>query len=599
MQVTQVPFAQLVAADAINARPITKDGIDELAASIETSGLIQPLAVRPADGGKFEVIDGRRRFQAMHRLVKARTWRKDALVPVLVRNEDDAGALELSLVANIVRLPMHPVDQHEVFARLEEQGRTPAEIATRFGIEKRLVMQRLALGKLAPEIRKAWRAGKLDDDAAKMFADVARHDVQLAVFEQVKRKGTVQTWEVRQALQKDRVPVDGADPEVLESYLARGGTITESLFDADRFFDDAPLLQTVAREIAAARIEALKADGWSWAALSSSLPSNWSWHWQRLHQGEEAPYTDAERARLDEIDAAHQAGDCPELDAEADRIEAAAELRRFTAEDRARSGVVLEIRRAAIDVVYGVVKSDVELLPDEEAADEFDEGDEDLPSVEEIIGPVDDDELDDGPQISQAEAQRLSEIRTHAVSVALSADPDLAMRVIAAALLSFDPAPANVTNTGHESVKPKARRPFSDILEYLMRAEPDVVRETLAQAVASTIDLTENAWRFRGSVAGREALARAVPGAIYLDAARSRFSPAEFFSRARSKAIALDALEEMREAGVAGIAPDDVLAGMKKSELAAAAAAVAQVCGWLPRELRHPTYALTIQAEAA
>ncbi len=84
---------------------------------------------------------------------------------------------------------------------------------------------------------------------------------------------------------------------------------------------------------------------------------------------------------------------------------------------------------------------------------------------------------------------------------------------------------------------------------------------------------------------------------------RERFSPDDYFKRA-TKAIALAAIEEMREAGCGdGLAPEDVLADMKKADLAAAAAGAARECGWLPPELRHPDYALRSaaaeQSEAA
>ena len=86
MTITTVPFRDLVPADAINARSkAVKDGLDELADSIARRGLIQPLAVRPADNGRYEIIDGRRRYQAMQKLVRARAWKKDTPVPVLVR----------------------------------------------------------------------------------------------------------------------------------------------------------------------------------------------------------------------------------------------------------------------------------------------------------------------------------------------------------------------------------------------------------------------------------------------------------------------------------------------------------------------------------
>ena len=84
--VTTVPFSKLVATDAINARGKTKQGLDELAAAIAAKGLIQPLAVRPGDkADSYEVIDGRRRYQAIAKLVKDKLWKKTDPVPVIVR----------------------------------------------------------------------------------------------------------------------------------------------------------------------------------------------------------------------------------------------------------------------------------------------------------------------------------------------------------------------------------------------------------------------------------------------------------------------------------------------------------------------------------
>jgi ParB/RepB/Spo0J family partition protein len=88
---TTVPLSRLTAVDAINARRLTSDRLDELAASIKAKGLISPLVVRLADAGaargkeRYEVIDGRRRWQALQRLAKAKTIPRDHPVPVIVR----------------------------------------------------------------------------------------------------------------------------------------------------------------------------------------------------------------------------------------------------------------------------------------------------------------------------------------------------------------------------------------------------------------------------------------------------------------------------------------------------------------------------------
>lgn len=196
---TTLPLSRLTPKTAANARPETDDGLEELAASIAAKGIIQPLVVRPASkGDSYEVIDGRRRFRALQRLVKAKRMKKDDAVPVLVRNEDDGEALETSLMANTVRLPMHPIDQHEVFARLVGEGLDAGGIAARFGLKQRTVEQHLALGRLAPEIRQAWRDDKVSAETAQAFTmlEPAR---QVPLYNELmsSNHGHVSAWTVR------------------------------------------------------------------------------------------------------------------------------------------------------------------------------------------------------------------------------------------------------------------------------------------------------------------------------------------------------------------------------------------------------------------
>jgi ParB family transcriptional regulator, chromosome partitioning protein len=592
MNVTSVPFSQITAVDAINARAASKDGIEELAENIGAVGLIQPLAVRPADGGGYEVIDGRRRWQAMQRLVKAKTWKKDQLVPVLVRNEDNAGALELSMMANIVRLPMHPCDQHEVFARLAEQGRTPAEIGERFGMKPHTVRQRLALGRLAPEIRKAWRAEKIDEKTAQAFTIAAQHDVQIATFERLKSKRDLTEWGVRRELIGQRVAAARVPLPVVETYLSRGGAMTESLFEADRWLDDPALLKTILAEHIAADIERLKEKGWAWVADAATLPRQWQWQWQRLLRENDRQYTPEERERLAEIDKLYQDGDNPALDDESDAIDRAEFQRRCTPEIRAKSGVVISIGYdGSVDMAYGVIKPDGEdtgALP----ADEFDDDDvyddddmdagESMPSVSEMVAPAE----DEGLKVSQALAQTISEARTIAAAQVISQHPDLAMRLITAALTARFDSPVHVENNGHRVVQQNSGEIFAIRLPRILALpEGDAGRE-FAAAVASTLDLTDATWKFKGRDNGIRELIAALPADAYAAAARETFNPADYFSRA-SKAIALQAIGEMRDAGAGGLAPEDVLGAMKKAELAAAAAEVANREGWLPPELRH------------
>ena len=163
---------ELAAGVAINVRP-GQDDVADLVASIRAHGLLQPLVGRKRDDGKIEIIDGNRRLAALNQIdaqddaadVATIEW-----VDVVLRDpEPDADAFEISLAANILRKPLHPVAEYEAFASLAERGKTNDDIAAHFGITLRQVEQRQALGRLHPDVRKAWLEGRINGDAARAF----------------------------------------------------------------------------------------------------------------------------------------------------------------------------------------------------------------------------------------------------------------------------------------------------------------------------------------------------------------------------------------------------------------------------------------------
>jgi len=587
---TAIPFSRLIATDAINARGATKDGIDELAASIAAKGLIQPLSVRPASGGrlpagespdanvKYEVIDGRRRHAAIAKLVKAKTagWSKTSDVPVLVRNEDDTQALETSLMANTVRLPMHPVDQHAVFARLASQGKSNADIAAAFGISEKTVRQHQALGNLALEVREAWRKGKIDAKAAQLFTLHDDHAVQTEAYKRLAKQDSYGLSEhaIRSALAPRRTPVKGCgDLKFVgeAAYLAAGGTISESLFDDDRFVDDVPLLETLVRQRLEAECERLKGEGWSWAAIGDD-------------SGGDVNLFDCNNVRST---GEHDFNNYPE------------EPEAYTAEERARSGCVVELNfdGSKIEIVAGLVHPDgapaerVSQIDIEEAIDAAgdDEGDgEDGSEIDDI--PASEEDAGAPFAISQALTLSVTQTLTVAAAEAVAADPMLAMRIITAALRCRFHAPSNVRNEGNPAVRLENMGDFNDAFAALLQSGDDRVRALFCEAVGSTFELASAKWQYKGRDSGVQALRDALSADAYLDAARTHFNTADYFARA-GKAVCLNAIAEMEEAGVTGPVPD-TLADAKKAELADFATRHARASGWLPPELRHPSYVL-------
>ena len=129
-----IPFNKLVLSQSNVRRVKAGVSIEDLAASIARRGLIQSLSVIPvvdAEGqetGMFEVPAGGRRFRALELLVKQKRLAKIAPVPCVVRKRDDGVlAEEVSLVENIDRAPLHPLDQFRAFQDMRVKGKTEEE----------------------------------------------------------------------------------------------------------------------------------------------------------------------------------------------------------------------------------------------------------------------------------------------------------------------------------------------------------------------------------------------------------------------------------------------------------------------------------------
>jgi ParB family chromosome partitioning protein len=115
-----------------------ESALDELAQSIRSSGIIQPLVVRRI-GARYQLIAGERRWRAAQRAQLLR-------VPVVVREVGDEQALELTLVENIQREDLNPIEQARAFQRLMDQFHlTQDEVATRTGKDRATVANSVRL----------------------------------------------------------------------------------------------------------------------------------------------------------------------------------------------------------------------------------------------------------------------------------------------------------------------------------------------------------------------------------------------------------------------------------------------------------------------
>lgn len=131
--------------------------LEELAKSIQSNGVIQPIVVRRA-GDRFQIIAGERRWRAAQ---KAGLMR----VPVVVHDVasgEERSLLEMALVENIQRENLNPIDQAQAYRRLSEDFRlTQEDIATRVGKDRASVANYLRLLKLPDEVRAEVATGTL------------------------------------------------------------------------------------------------------------------------------------------------------------------------------------------------------------------------------------------------------------------------------------------------------------------------------------------------------------------------------------------------------------------------------------------------------
>jgi ParB family transcriptional regulator, chromosome partitioning protein len=166
---------------------LDEPGLMELTASIEASGLLQPVVVRPRNGG-YELIAGERRWRAVQRL----GW---ATVPAVVRDVDDQTLLTLALVENLQRDDLSPIDEAQGYHRLmEEFSLSQLEVARVVGRHRATVANLLRLLKLPDEVRAMVHEGKLSEGHARALLALERPDAVVRLA----RRAVADGWSVRE-----------------------------------------------------------------------------------------------------------------------------------------------------------------------------------------------------------------------------------------------------------------------------------------------------------------------------------------------------------------------------------------------------------------
>jgi ParB family chromosome partitioning protein len=207
-------------------QPRTKfdpDALAALAASIEVSGIVQPLLVRPLPDGSYELVAGERRWRAAQQAGLEK-------VPAVVREQAEAERLQAALIENMVREDLNPVEEAKACAALvEDLGLTKEELARRVGRSRPAVSNLIRLLELPDETLELLEGRELSEGHGRALLGASGNDVRRRLARDAVRGG----WSVRET--ENRVRLAGqpkarsrraaVDPEEAAALEAAGDAL--------------------------------------------------------------------------------------------------------------------------------------------------------------------------------------------------------------------------------------------------------------------------------------------------------------------------------------------------------------------------------------
>jgi len=601
-----VPVSKLAVHEDNVRRTDKRADIEALAASIAAHGLLQNLSVVRADDGRYAVVAGSRRLAALRLLIKQGKLARDFAAPCTI--VEPALSAEASLAENVQRVAMNAMDEMEAFARLVDDGMNVDAIAERFGANVRHVEQRLALGRLSPKIRAAYRKGDLTLDVARAFCLTDDHGAQERLFKQVP-KPISHAPSIRNALSGGRAPATDRLARFvgLETYEAAGGRIVRDLFEDEvAFLEDGELLQRLAAERIEEMRETLAAEGWAWVEA-------------QLHHGQiegcaservrprTRPLTEDESAAIADLEAEIEALD-NELEADSEnealwtardaaeaRLDALREAHQsWDKAEMAHAGAVVTIDRNGEPIVSrGLIKrGDLKAVRKLRAVE---------PDIEGDAGDTPVEAAPRSPILPKSLVEGLTAARTRALRAELSGRPQVALALMVLALIRRSTARAEVPGLAiaispvgfddddrFEHARTEASTACADTDLARLADEPiDKLLELLAIFIAEAVDLTHDG--ASPSADRTQATSDDLAAVLDLDMRRHWEASTEFWEKA-PKAFTLEALsaapamvkltERARKPKIAAFAK------MKRTDLARVA--VRQLKDWLPDVLITP-----------
>lgn len=606
----------------VRKTPHTKAEIEALAASIAANGLLQNLVIEPEHDKKNRATgyylvnagEGRRLAQLLR--VKRKEIKKNEPIRCLIDTEHSAE--EISLAENTIRSDMHPADQYEAFAKLHhEQSMAAEDIAARFGVTAAVVRQRLKLAAVSPNLIQAYRDGDMSLDELTAFTLTDDHAKQEQVWEGLPdfRRNR---RSILEALREGQVSVDDRRAVFvgMEAYEAAGGGIARNLFDEEGggYLTDADLLNRLVREKLQGIAQQVLAEGWKWVTVEQEFDYQLSAGMRRLHPVPPS-LTDEQKAKVDALEAEYDAlYDQGSIEQHFDEPSEEVEIRlqtieaeiigitggeRYRPEDVAIAGAFVALGGdGEARIERGFVRKEDE-PPTEDSADQ-EAGSEQNGASEDGNGAA----LLSDKLVAELTAQRTAALRNE-----LAEHPETALVAVVHALAAttyysyatyscleitprsvflsshapgIDESPA-MRAIGERYDAWRARLPEdpAELWSFVVALNPAERLKLLAHCASMSVNAVRVP-KANGSANGVSAMhADTVAEAVALDMTKYwQPTPASYFARVSKERI----LEAVRE----GVTPEAAqnIAGLKKAEMAEAAAERLAGKGWLPALLR-------------
>jgi len=237
----------------------TNPDISDILPSIRENGVHQTLLVRP-EGDGFGIVAGRRRYYALLKVAEE-TGRKLKAPCGVLESDDDAVAIEASLIENLARLPATELEQFAAFKKLKITGRGVADIANHFGVTELKVKRILALANLKPAILKMYEDKQIDVPDIRLLTMASKSKqaqwLKLAKDDEqnTPRRGWLKEWIVGE----EQISTSHALFDV-KDYK---GAILTDLFGEREYFADPDKFWTLQNTKIAETIAEFEAKGWS------------------------------------------------------------------------------------------------------------------------------------------------------------------------------------------------------------------------------------------------------------------------------------------------------------------------------------------------